>query len=99
MKYQNRQQTEHKEQLVRLARIEGQLRGIQKMIQRSAYCIDIVTQIEAAMAALNRVGLDILKKHMERCLVDAARSRSSRAVKSKISEITAVLERRSRLKR
>jgi len=67
--------TEHgyaadKDALVRrLHRIEGQVRGIERMVEEDRYCIDVVTQINAARAALDKVGLGLLDGHVRHCLV------------------------------
>ncbi|KRG11864.1 metal-sensing transcriptional repressor [Lederbergia galactosidilytica] len=61
-----------KEQLVnRLKRIEGQVRGIQNMIENDRYCVDILTQISAINAAMNKVGLQLLERHTQHCVSDA----------------------------
>ena len=61
------------EQLRRLRRIEGQVRGIAGMVEADAYCIDILTQVAAASRALQAVALGLLDDHMSHCLVEAAR--------------------------
>lgn len=58
--------------LKRLRRIEGQVRGLQKMIEDDKYCIDVLTQISAATKALQSVALRLLDEHMASCMVDAA---------------------------
>ena len=60
-------------QLKRLRRIEGQVRGIQRMVEEEKYCIDILTQVSAATKALQSLALSLLDDHMAHCLVDAAR--------------------------
>jgi len=60
--------------LKRLRRIEGQTRGLQKMIEDDKYCIDILTQISAATKALQSVALGLLDEHMAGCMVDAAKA-------------------------
>ncbi|HHT36967.1 MAG TPA: metal-sensitive transcriptional regulator [Firmicutes bacterium] len=55
----------------RLKRIEGQIRGIQKMIEDEKYCIDVLTQVSAARAALDRVGMIIFEEHSHSCLLRA----------------------------
>jgi DNA-binding FrmR family transcriptional regulator len=57
----------------RLKNIEGHIRGIQKMMQEDAYCIDIIQQIQAVQAALNKVNGMILENHMNSCLITAIR--------------------------
>ena len=56
----------------RLRRIEGQARGIQRMVEEEKYCIDILTQISAITKALQSVGLGLLEEHLGHCVVDAA---------------------------
>ena len=60
--------------LKRLRRIEGQVRGIAKMVEDDKYCIDVLTQVAAATKALQSVALGLLDDHMAHCLVDAARA-------------------------
>jgi DNA-binding FrmR family transcriptional regulator len=68
---QTRGYTATKDQLLdRLARIEGQVRGVAKMVERDRYCIDVVTQINAARAALDKVALGLVDGHVRHCLVE-----------------------------
>src|ERR687897_930723 len=63
--------TASKDQLLdRLARIEGQVRGVARMVEEDRYCIDVVAQINAARAALDKVGLGLLDGHVRHCLVE-----------------------------
>ena len=62
------------EHLKRLRRIEGQIRGLQRMVEDDKYCIDILTQVSAATKALQSVALGLLDDHMSHCVVDAARA-------------------------
>jgi DNA-binding FrmR family transcriptional regulator len=57
--------------LVRLRRIEGQIRGLQRMVDEDKYCIDILTQVAAATKALQSVALGLLEEHLSHCVVDA----------------------------
>jgi DNA-binding FrmR family transcriptional regulator len=57
----------------RLARIEGQVRGIQRMVDEDRYCIDVLTQVTAVKAALDKVALALLDDHVSHCVVDAVR--------------------------
>jgi DNA-binding FrmR family transcriptional regulator len=59
--------------LKRLRRIEGQARGLQRMVEEEKYCIDILTQVSAMTKALQSVALGLLDEHMAHCMVDAAR--------------------------
>jgi CsoR family transcriptional regulator, copper-sensing transcriptional repressor len=56
------------ELLKRLARVEGQIRGVTKMVEGDRYCIDVLTQIEAAEAALNKVALGLVDDHVRHCM-------------------------------
>ncbi|WP_129669543.1 metal-sensitive transcriptional regulator [Phytoactinopolyspora endophytica] len=60
--------------LMRLRRIEGQVRGLQRMVDEDQYCIDILTQVTAATRALQSFSLELLDKHIATCVVDAARA-------------------------
>jgi DNA-binding FrmR family transcriptional regulator len=60
--------------LKRLRRIEGQIRGLQRMVDDETYCIDILTQVSAATKALQTVALGLLDDHLAHCVVDAARN-------------------------
>jgi DNA-binding FrmR family transcriptional regulator len=63
---------EDKEKLVkRLARVEGQVRGVSKMVEEERYCIDVLTQIGAIQAALDKVALGLLDEHTRHCVVEA----------------------------
>ncbi len=67
--------TRDKRELVtRLRRIEGQARGLQRMVEEEQYCIDILTQVSAMTKALHSVALGLLDEHMSHCVVDAARA-------------------------
>jgi DNA-binding FrmR family transcriptional regulator len=64
--------TTKKEHLDRLRRIEGQVRGLERMIENDEYCIDVLTQIASVTKALQRVGLGLLDEHVRHCVIDAA---------------------------
>ena len=64
----NDQVTTHEEEIVRLKRIEGQVRGIQRMIKEKRYCIDILTQISSIIGALKSVEENILERHLNGCV-------------------------------
>jgi DNA-binding FrmR family transcriptional regulator len=85
--------TTHSEHSISLRRIEGQVRGIQKMVEEGKYCIDIVNQIHAVVNALYRVSEKILQKHIEHCIVDAFRSQSEREKNQKIEELMNIIRR------
>ncbi len=65
--------------LRRLRRVEGQIRGLQRMVTDDEYCIDVLTQVSAATRALQSFALELLTEHMEGCVVDAAREGDEQA--------------------
>ncbi len=79
--------------LKRLSRIEGQVRGLSRMIEEDRYCIDIITQIAAARAALRRVEEEILRDHVAHCVAHAIENGNAAEQKQKIMEIMDVLSR------
>lgn len=78
--------------LSRLRKIEGQVRGIQRMVDQDKYCVDILVQISAVRSALDRVGLMLLENHTRGCVVRAVRDGGDDA-ESAISELTDVMKR------
>jgi len=70
----NSYEAEKDDLLQRLRKIEGQVRGLQRMIEEGRYCIDVLTQLAAARQGLNRVGMLILDRHIKGCVVNAIRS-------------------------
>ena len=80
----------------RLGRIEGQVRGLSKMVDEDRYCIDIVTQISAVRAALRRVEEEILKDHVAHCVEHAISSGNKMDQREKIAELMAVIGRAER---
>lgn len=77
----------HEEQLVALKRIEGQLKGIQKMIKERRYCVDILTQLHAIVGAILRVENRILRRHLEECVTHTLKGRSEAEKQKKIDEV------------
>jgi len=77
----------------RLNRIEGQVRGITRMLEEDRYCIDVVTQISAVRAALKRVEEEILKDHVGHCVEDAIQSGDKDEQRQKVAELVQVLGR------
>lgn len=80
----------------RLGRIEGQVRGISKMMEEGRYCIDIVTQISAVRAALRRVEEEVLKDHVAHCVEHAITSGDKADQRRKIAELMDVIQRSGR---
>jgi DNA-binding FrmR family transcriptional regulator len=80
----------------RLQRIEGQVRGLARMLDEDRYCIDIVTQIAAVRAALRRAEEEILRDHVAHCVEHAITSGSKAEQRRKIEELMAVVSRADR---
>ena len=80
----------------RLNRIEGQVRGLSRMVEEDRYCIDIVTQISAVRAALRRAEEEILRDHVSHCVEHAISRGNKQEQRKKISEIIDVLGRSDR---
>lgn len=82
--------------LKRLSRIEGQVRGIARMVEEDRYCIDVITQISAVRAALRRVEEAVLEDHVGHCVEHAIRSGDAGEQRQKVAELLAVLRRTER---
>lgn len=80
----------------RLSRIEGQVRGIAKMVDENRYCIDIITQISAVRAALRRVEEAVLKDHVGHCVQHAIASGNAAEQRKKVAELMELLARTDR---
>ena len=80
----------------RLSRIEGQVRGIARMVDEDRYCIDIVTQISAVRAALRRVEAEVLREHVAHCVEHAIASGDANEQRRKVAELMDVLARTHR---
>lgn len=87
---------DHKKLLTRVNKVEGQVRGIKKMIESEKYCIDILTQIKAVRSALKGIELQVLEGHMNHCLVSAIESGSKKEVSSKVNEVLEILKKASK---
>ncbi|OYX02938.1 MAG: transcriptional regulator [Rhizobiales bacterium 32-66-8] len=86
-----------KEQVLkRLNRIEGQVRGIARMVEEERYCIDVVTQIAAVRAALRRAEEEVLRDHVAHCVEHAIRSGDAEEQRRKVAELMDVLVRSER---
>lgn len=79
--------------LKNLNRVEGQVRGIAKMVEEDRYCIDVVTQIEAARAALARIESDLLRQHLGHCVHRAMNSKNASEQEKVIEELVGVFRR------
>jgi DNA-binding FrmR family transcriptional regulator len=85
-----------KSQLARLGRIEGQVRGVARMIEDERYCIDVLIQIRAVRAALDKVEQETLSDHLQHCVAHAFHAGSEGDRQTKIDELLEVLESRRR---
>lgn len=86
--------TDHDPKLItRLSRIEGQVRGISRMVSEGRYCIDILTQLQAVRAALTKVETAILQEHLGKCIEGAITSGNAADQRAKINELVQLLER------
>lgn len=85
--------TTHTENKTRLARIEGQVRAVARMIDDGEYCIDIITQIQAARSALQSVSKRILEKHLKHCVAAALEEHDQEGIDEKLAEIMTVIKR------
>ena len=85
---------EYNDQLPGLNRIEGQIKGIKKMIENRRYCVDILTQLKAVKAALHKVEQNVLKTHMQHCLMHAVTSKDQADIQEKIDELMQLLNKR-----
>jgi CsoR family transcriptional regulator, copper-sensing transcriptional repressor len=83
---------ERSEYLTRLRKIEGQVRGLQRMIENDDYCIDVITQIGSATSALKSVAVGLLDQHVRTCVVTAAKS-SDEERDDKLIEASRAIER------
>jgi CsoR family transcriptional regulator, copper-sensing transcriptional repressor len=89
--------TEHKQaNLKRLNRIEGQVRGLARMLEEDRYCIDIVTQISAVRAALRKVEEEVLRDHVGHCVEHAIASGNKSEQRKKVAELMDVFARAER---
>jgi DNA-binding FrmR family transcriptional regulator len=84
-----------KDQLLkRLRRIEGQVRGVERMVEEDRYCIDVVTQISAAQAALDKVALGLLDDHARHCILGGAADQTPEELKDELMAAVGRLMRR-----
>lgn len=87
----------HESALIRLKTVEGHIRGIEKMVERNAYCIDVIQQIQAVQSALNKISAIILDEHLNSCLIKAVRGDDPDERERVLKEITDVFEATSKV--
>lgn len=80
----------------RLRRIEGQVRGLLRMVEQDRYCVDVLTQIDAVRAALHKVEAQILRDHVAHCVADAFASGDALAQRHKLEELVTTIGRMTR---
>ncbi len=89
--------TDHKSKLLnRLRRIEGQVRGVARMVEEDRYCIDILTQTQSLRAALTKVEAELLRNHVDHCVRGAFASGDAADQRQKIEELVQVLQQAAR---
>jgi len=86
-------QEQKKQAVTRLKRIEGQIRGLQKMVEKDRYCIDILTQTASVVSALKGVEDLVMGQHLQTCVADAMRSNDMHKQQDKIDEVMTVLSK------
>ena len=84
--------TRKADNLARLRRIEGQIRGLQRMVEEDTYCIDVLTQVSAATKALQSFALQLLEEHLRHCVADAA-VKGGEEIDAKVEEATKAIAR------
>lgn len=88
-RHKNRPDAEEKDLITRLNRIEGQIRGIRRMVENDAYCVDILTQVSAASCALNSFTKVLLSEHIKSCVTEDIRNGGE----EKVDELVKVLQK------
>ena len=78
--------------LRRLQTIEGHIRGVKRMVEEEAYCIDVIRQINAIQSALNKISINILETHLHSCLISAVRGEDQQDTERVLQEIVEVFE-------
>ncbi|MBU3911604.1 MAG: metal-sensitive transcriptional regulator [Candidatus Omnitrophica bacterium] len=89
--------TTHEEQIISLKRIEGQIRGIQRMIEEKRYCVDILTQLHSIVGAILSVEDKILRRHLEGCVAQTMKGKSDKEKYKKIDEVIELIQRSRRI--
>ncbi len=92
MKVKQRGEEEYKDLLNRLNRIEGQIRGIKGMVEKNAYCVDILTQSAAANAALNSFNKALLSNHIHTCVADGIREGNDEVIDELVKMIQKLMK-------
>lgn len=88
---------DNQEVIRRLKTTEGHIRGVQRMVEDGAYCIDVIQQIQAVQAALNKISADILDRHLNSCLITAVRGDDPAEREKVLKEISEVFATSSKI--
>ncbi|WP_207717336.1 metal-sensing transcriptional repressor [Anaerosporobacter faecicola] len=91
-KRKHREEEEFRNLMNRLNRVEGQIRGIKGMLERDAYCVDILTQVSAVQAALNSFNKVLLGNHIKTCVVDSIREGNDEVIDELVNTIQKVMK-------
>ena len=91
-KHKHREEPEYKDLMNRLSRIEGQVRGIKGMLERDAYCVDILMQVSAITSALNSFNKVLLANHIRSCVVENVRSGNDEVIDELVSTIQKLMK-------
>lgn len=91
-KTKKRDEAEYKSLMNRLSRIEGQVRGVRGMVEKDAYCIDIITQVAAISAALGAFNKELLSSHIRTCVSDDIKAGNSEAVDELLATLTKLMK-------
>lgn len=91
-KIKERSPEEHRKLINRLSRIEGQIRGIKRMVEEDAYCIDILTQVAAANAALNSFNKELLSEHIKTCVTNDIKNGNEETVDELVATIQKLMK-------
>jgi DNA-binding FrmR family transcriptional regulator len=88
----NRAEEERRSLINRLSRIEGQVRGVRRMVESDAYCVDILTQVSAIQSALNAFNKELLGSHIRTCVADGIRSGSDEVVEELVETLKKLMK-------
>jgi len=91
IKHKHREEQEYKQLVCRLNRIEGQVRGIKKMLEEERYCVDILTQVSAVQSALNAFNKELLGEHIKTCVVNDIRQGNDEVVDELVSLLQKIM--------
>lgn len=91
-KHRDRESKEYKCLISRLRRIEGQVRGVEKMVEDDRYCVDILTQVSAIQSALNAFTKELLSQHIRTCVVDDIRAGHDEVVEELVATLQKVMK-------